>query len=79
VQAIILAVWLAAVIAIIVWDHRDRDILVDDEGYRYAVAAAWWTPLSWNLSAVRLEASVGSIPSLVRPVCCAWISHAMFL
>jgi hypothetical protein len=35
---------------------RDRDILVDDEQYRYIVAQAWWTPLSWNLSAVRLEA-----------------------
>jgi hypothetical protein len=35
---------------------RDRDLLVDDEQYRYIVAQAWWTPLSWNLSAVRLEA-----------------------
>lgn len=35
---------------------RDRDILVDDEGYRYITAQAWWTPLSYNLSCVRLEA-----------------------
>ena len=35
---------------------RDRDILVDDEGYRYGVASAWWTQLAYNLSCVRLEA-----------------------
>jgi len=34
---------------------RDRDILLDDEGYRYHVAPAWWTALGWNLSAIRLE------------------------
>jgi hypothetical protein len=35
---------------------RDRDILIDDDGYRYGVAAAMWTSLGWNLECVRLEA-----------------------
>jgi|SRR5215469_14487782 len=35
---------------------RDRDILVDDEGYRYSVGAAGWTALGWNLECIRLEA-----------------------
>jgi hypothetical protein len=34
---------------------RDRDILIDDDGYRYGVAAAMWTQLGWNLECVRLE------------------------
>jgi hypothetical protein len=35
---------------------RDRDIIVDDEGYRYGVQQNWWTGLSYNLTCVRLEA-----------------------
>jgi hypothetical protein len=35
---------------------RDRDIIYDDEQYRYGVAAAWWTVLGYNLSCVRMEA-----------------------
>jgi len=35
---------------------RDRDIIVDDEGYRYSVGAAGWTALQWNLECIRLEA-----------------------
>jgi hypothetical protein len=35
---------------------RDRDIVVDDEGYRYGVASNWFTPLGYNLTCVRMEA-----------------------
>jgi hypothetical protein len=35
---------------------RDRDIVIDDEGYRYGVASNYWTPLGYNLSCVRMEA-----------------------
>jgi hypothetical protein len=35
---------------------RDRDILVDDEGYRYKVAAAEWTFMGYALYCIRLEA-----------------------
>jgi hypothetical protein len=35
---------------------RDRDIIVDDEGYRYICVQAWWTNLGYALSCIRLEA-----------------------
>lgn len=35
---------------------RDRDIIIDDEGYRYEVGANQWTGLGYQLSTVRLEA-----------------------
>lgn len=35
---------------------RDRDILIDDEGYRYHVSANEWTEAGYELSTVRLEA-----------------------
>jgi hypothetical protein len=35
---------------------RDRDIIIDDDGYRYSVGAAGWTALQWNLECIRLEA-----------------------
>jgi len=35
---------------------RDKDIIIDDDGYRYFVGAAGWTSLQWNLECVRLEA-----------------------
>jgi hypothetical protein len=35
---------------------RDRDIILDDDGYRYIVGAAGWTALQWNLECIRLEA-----------------------
>jgi hypothetical protein len=35
---------------------RDRDIIIDDDGYRYIVGAAGWTALQWNLECIRLEA-----------------------
>jgi len=36
-------------------DIRDRDIILDDSQYRYAVAAAQWTPLGYTLHCQRLE------------------------
>ena len=33
-----------------------RDIVVDDEGNRYQVAAAYRTPLGWKVQTTRLEA-----------------------
>jgi hypothetical protein len=36
-------------------DVRDQDIVADDSGYRYAVAAAQWTPLGYTLYCQRLE------------------------
>lgn len=35
---------------------RDRDLIVDDAGYRYAVTAADWESLGWKLLCQRLEA-----------------------
>jgi hypothetical protein len=35
---------------------RDRDIVVDDEGYRYEVAQAYWNILGYQLISIRLEA-----------------------
>lgn len=34
---------------------RDRDILIDDEGNRYQVASAYWTPLGYQPKTVRLQ------------------------
>ena len=34
---------------------RDRDIILDDEGYRYEVGANYWTGLGYQLSTVRQE------------------------
>jgi hypothetical protein len=35
---------------------RDRDIILDDEGYRYEVGQAWWDSLGYRLTSIRLEA-----------------------
>lgn len=35
---------------------RDRDIIVDDEAYRYEVAQASWDSLGYKLICIRLEA-----------------------
>jgi hypothetical protein len=35
---------------------RDRDILIDDEGYRYDVGAAYWNVLGYRADCIRLEA-----------------------
>jgi hypothetical protein len=37
------------------YDIRDRDIIVDDEQYRYEVGANYWTGLGYQLSTVRQE------------------------
>jgi hypothetical protein len=34
---------------------KDRDIVVDDEGYRYGVGSAWYTIAGYELWCVRLE------------------------
>lgn len=34
---------------------RDRDIVIDDEGYRYMVAANYWNSLGWKLMTIRME------------------------
>lgn len=35
---------------------RDRDIIVDDEGYRYEVGQAYWNLLGYKCLCIRLEA-----------------------
>lgn len=35
---------------------RDRDILTDDQGIRYQVTGAYWTPLGYSALCERLEA-----------------------
>lgn len=34
---------------------RARDVLIDDEGLRYQVTAAQWTPLGYKVETIRLE------------------------
>jgi hypothetical protein len=34
---------------------RDRDIIVDDEGYRYGVGQNYWTVTGYQLACIRLE------------------------
>lgn len=38
------------------YNIRDRDIITDDEGYRYEVGANYWTGLCYQLSTIREEA-----------------------
>jgi hypothetical protein len=35
---------------------RDRDLIYDDEGYRYEVGQAQWNATGYKLVAIRLEA-----------------------
>lgn len=35
---------------------KDRDVITDDEGYRYQVAQAYWNSLGYRLDCIRLEA-----------------------
>lgn len=42
--------------AIAQYSIRDRDILTDDEGYRYEVGANYYTQLGYQLSTIRQEA-----------------------
>lgn len=41
--------------AIAQYSIRDRDILVDDESYRYQVSQNYWTNAGYELSCIRLE------------------------
>ena len=42
--------------AISIYSIRDRDIITDDEGYRYEVGANYWTDAGYQLSTIRQEA-----------------------
>jgi hypothetical protein len=42
--------------ALPIYSIRDRDIVVDDEGYRHIVTQNYWTGIGYELSVVRLEA-----------------------
>lgn len=35
---------------------RDRDIIIDDENYRYQVSQAYWNILGYKIICIRLEA-----------------------
>ena len=35
---------------------KDRDIAIDDQGYRYQLSMAEWAPLGYQLIGIRLEA-----------------------
>ena len=49
-------IFIPATSGIVQYDIRDRDIITDDEGYRYEVSTNFWTGLGYQLSTVRLEA-----------------------
>lgn len=34
----------------------ERDIVIDDEGKRYQVLGAYWTPMGWNMRCTLLQA-----------------------
>ena len=42
--------------AISQYSIKDRDVLQDDEGYRYEVAQNYWNVLGYKLTTIRLEA-----------------------
>lgn len=42
--------------AITQYSIRDRDIILDDESYRYEVGSNYWTGLGYQLSTIREEA-----------------------
>jgi hypothetical protein len=47
--------WQITTQALPLYTIRDRDILIDDEGYRYEVAMNGWTILGYSLYTIRLE------------------------
>lgn len=47
--------WVIYVPGLPLYSIRDRDIVVDDEFYRYGVGAAAWTIFGYTLECVRLE------------------------
>lgn len=52
------AVWkiFIPISAAALYSIRDRDIILDDEGYRYEVSANQWTSAGYEISTIRLEA-----------------------
>ena len=48
--------WEILVVGLSIGDVKDRDVVVDDEGIRYQVFGAYWTPLNYQLKCQRLEA-----------------------
>ena len=38
------------------YDIKDRDVVYDDEGYRYGITANYWTAFGYEIAAIRLEA-----------------------
>jgi hypothetical protein len=34
---------------------REHDVAADDEGYRYLISSAAWSPLGWKLASIRLD------------------------
>ena len=47
--------WKINTVPLAVHTIRDRDFIIDDEGYRYMVALNGWTILGYFLDCVRLE------------------------
>lgn len=47
--------WKISTVPMAVHTIRDRDLLIDDEGYRYQVALNGWTILGYVLDCIRLE------------------------
>lgn len=57
-DAVTKAVWNISIpiSALSQYSIRDRDIIKDDEGYRYQVGANYFTSFGYQLSTIRLEA-----------------------
>lgn len=47
--------WQISTVPLTLYSIRDRDFLIDDEGYRYQVALNGWTILGYSLDCIRLE------------------------
>lgn len=48
-------IYVVLILGLKIGDIKDRDVVVDDEGYRYQVTANYWTPLSYQITCERLE------------------------
>lgn len=48
--------WEVLVVGLAIGAVQDRDVVVDDEGIRYQVFGAYWTPLNYQLKCQRLKA-----------------------
>ena len=49
-------IFIPASATVVQYAIRDRDIIIDDEGYRYEVGANYWTAFGYQLSTIRMEA-----------------------